>query len=140
VYNPPVYSVSSSELAGFLAIPNGPFTVFAPTNEAFDSLPNILSQCLRAPGSGDFHASNGVIHAIPKVLSPPSVSIADLFALCQKTVQKAPEGIVGQAASSPSYTGVTAVFGTVQVLRCGGLSTIWVLVLLLSETSRHRLR
>lgn len=41
-----VAALSAAELADVLSAPNGPFTVFAPTNEAFEALPSGLVDCL----------------------------------------------------------------------------------------------
>jgi len=41
-----VTALQAAELVGALASPNGPFTVFAPTDEAFDNLPDDLVGCL----------------------------------------------------------------------------------------------
>jgi transforming growth factor-beta-induced protein len=43
----------ASELRGLLSEPNGPFTVFVPTNEAVDALPESLTSCLLGGGSGE---------------------------------------------------------------------------------------
>merc|ERR1711966_221948 len=41
-----VTALKAADLVGALASPNGPFTVFAPTDEAFDNLPDDLVGCL----------------------------------------------------------------------------------------------
>jgi len=41
-----VTALQAADLVGALASPNGPFTVFAPTDEAFDNLPDDLVGCL----------------------------------------------------------------------------------------------
>ena len=44
-----VAALGAADLVGPLSDPNGPFTVFAPTDEAFDALPNGLVECLLEP-------------------------------------------------------------------------------------------
>merc|ERR1712238_392939 len=41
-----VAALSATNLVGAISSPAGPFTVFAPTDEAFDALPNGLVECL----------------------------------------------------------------------------------------------
>jgi len=41
-----VAALSATDLVSALSLPAGPFTVFAPTDEAFDALPNGLVECL----------------------------------------------------------------------------------------------
>eukprot|EP00751_Fragilariopsis_kerguelensis_P017007 CAMPEP_0170849688 /NCGR_PEP_ID=MMETSP0734-20130129/10165_1 /TAXON_ID=186038 /ORGANISM="Fragilariopsis kerguelensis, Strain L26-C5" /LENGTH=264 /DNA_ID=CAMNT_0011219421 /DNA_START=62 /DNA_END=852 /DNA_ORIENTATION=+ len=41
-----VAALSATDLVGALSSPAGPFTVFAPTDDAFDALPNGLVSCL----------------------------------------------------------------------------------------------
>ena len=41
-----VAALGAADLVDALSDPNGPFTVFAPTDEAFDTLPNGLVECL----------------------------------------------------------------------------------------------
>mmetsp|Transcript_12504 Transcript_12504/g.14025 ORF Transcript_12504/g.14025 Transcript_12504/m.14025 type:complete len:750 (-) Transcript_12504:62-2311(-) len=41
-----VAALSATDLVGALSEPNGPFTVFAPTDDAFEALPNGLVDCL----------------------------------------------------------------------------------------------
>merc|ERR1711865_218374 len=41
-----VTALQAADLVGALASPNGPYTVFAPTDEAFDNLPDDLVGCL----------------------------------------------------------------------------------------------
>jgi len=45
-FNTLVTALKAADLVGALASPNGPFTVFAPTDEAFDNLPDDLVGCL----------------------------------------------------------------------------------------------
>jgi uncharacterized surface protein with fasciclin (FAS1) repeats len=68
----------------------GPFTVFAPTNEAFAALPAGLVDKLLLPENKDLLvkgatvtatdiiASNGVIHVIDAVILPPDVDVSAL--------------------------------------------------------------
>merc|ERR1719215_842926 len=48
-FNTLVAALSATDLVGALSEPNGPFTVFAPTDEAFDALPDGLVTCLLEP-------------------------------------------------------------------------------------------
>merc|ERR1712238_149037 len=41
-----VAALSATDLVGALSAPKGPFTVFAPTDDAFNALPNGLVNCL----------------------------------------------------------------------------------------------
>ena len=45
--------LDASELTEILSSPNGPFTVFVPTNQAADALPESLTSCLLGSGSGE---------------------------------------------------------------------------------------
>merc|ERR1719491_1558035 len=46
VFSTLVAALSATDLVGALSAPQGPFTVFAPTDEAFTALPNGLVSCL----------------------------------------------------------------------------------------------
>jgi len=135
-FNTLVTALTTAGLVGALSEPNGPFTVFAPTDKAFAALPAGLVECLLLPESKDvltyillYHvvdgcvyscnlsdgqvvttlngedvvvdrnyygleintscvitanilATNGVIHAIDKVLVPPSVDVGAFLASC----------------------------------------------------------
>merc|ERR1711865_1263148 len=41
-----VAALSATDLVGAVSSPAGPFTVFAPTDDAFEALPNGLVECL----------------------------------------------------------------------------------------------
>lgn len=48
-FNTLVAALDAADLVGALAEPNGPFTVFAPTDDAFSALPDGLVDCLLEP-------------------------------------------------------------------------------------------
>merc|ERR1712166_640538 len=52
------------DLVDALSEPNGPFTVFAPTDEAFDALPNGLVECLLEPENKDSLAAILTYHVV----------------------------------------------------------------------------
>ncbi|OEU10806.1 beta-Ig-H3/fasciclin, partial [Fragilariopsis cylindrus CCMP1102] len=63
-----VTALGAANLVGALAGPNGPFTVFAPTDDAFASLPDGLVTCLlQEENKGElsslllYHVVNGVV-------------------------------------------------------------------------------
>uniref|UniRef100_A0A7S4EQH9 FAS1 domain-containing protein n=1 Tax=Pseudo-nitzschia australis TaxID=44445 RepID=A0A7S4EQH9_9STRA len=139
-----VAALSQADLVGALSSPNGPYTVFAPTDRAFISLPDGLVDCLvldknkevltdillyhvvegKAFSSdlvdgmeiatllgeelsvdlsqngvriydsnviaADINASNGVIHAIDKVLVPPSIDVIAFLKTCPSRVDPKP--------------------------------------------------
>jgi len=65
-----VTALGAADLVGALSEPDGPFTVFAPTDEAFASLPDGLLSCLLEPDNKDTLADILKYHVLSgKVLS-----------------------------------------------------------------------
>jgi len=63
-------ALSAADLTEALSNPNGPLTVFAPSDDAFSSLPTGLVECLLKPENKDALASILLYHAVAgKVLS-----------------------------------------------------------------------
>ncbi|OEU06360.1 Fasciclin-domain-containing protein, partial [Fragilariopsis cylindrus CCMP1102] len=59
-----VAALGAADLVDALSEPNGPFTVFAPTDEAFDALPNGLVECLLEPENKDSLAAILTYHVV----------------------------------------------------------------------------
>jgi len=65
-----VAALGATDLVDALSEPNGPFTVFAPTDDAFDALPNGLVECLLEPENKDSLSAILTYHVVSgKVLS-----------------------------------------------------------------------
>jgi uncharacterized surface protein with fasciclin (FAS1) repeats len=64
VFNTLVAALSAADLVGALSDPNGPFTVFAPTDEAFAALPEELVTCLLEPENKESLAAILTYHVV----------------------------------------------------------------------------
>jgi len=67
-FNTLATALTAAELVGALSAPNGPYTVFAPTDDAFAALPSGLVECLVKPENKDpltyillYHVVNGQV-------------------------------------------------------------------------------
>ena len=59
-----VAALSAADLVGALSEPEGPFTVFAPTDDAFDALPEGLVECLVQPANADVLSAILLFHVV----------------------------------------------------------------------------
>jgi len=64
-----VTALDTADLVNALSAPAGPFTVFAPTDEAFTSLPNDMVSCLLKPNNKDILADILKYHVVEGEIS-----------------------------------------------------------------------
>jgi len=64
IFSTLVAALGAADLVGALSEPNGPYTVFAPTDDAFDALPDGLIECLLKPDYVDILSSVLLYHVV----------------------------------------------------------------------------
>merc|ERR1712238_620981 len=94
-----VAALSATDLVGALSAPKGPFTVFAPTDDAFDALPKGLVSCLleekNLPILSDillYHVASG--KALSSSLSNNQRISTLLGGRAQLVVDTSPNGVI----------------------------------------------
>merc|ERR1712157_344750 len=63
-FNTLVAALTAADLVGALSAPNGPYTVFAPTDDAFAALPSGLVECLLQPENRNVLSSILLYHVV----------------------------------------------------------------------------
>ena len=94
----------------------GPFTVFAPTNAAFEALPAGLLQKLLLPENKEILTKILTYHVVPSKVMAADVAAGDVTTLDGSTFAITTEGGVKVNASNVTATDVAASNGVIHVI------------------------
>lgn len=116
-----VAALGAADLVDALSAPNGPFTVFAPTDDAFDALPDGLVNCLLEPDNADALTAILTYH----VVSGTVLSTDLMDGMTAETLQTESisfdlsDGVVLNGATEVITPDVTASNGVIHVIDSG---------------------
>ena len=94
----------------------GPFTVFAPTNAAFEALPEGLLEKLLLPENKEVLTKILTYHVVPSKVMAADVAAGDVATLEDSTFAITTEGGVKVNASNVTATDVAASNGVIHVI------------------------
>lgn len=110
-----VAAVTAADLAGTLS-GEGPFTVFAPTDDAFDALPEGLLDALLLPENKDALVSILTYHVLPAEVMAADVTAGDVATVEGSTIAITTDGGVKVNDANVTATDVEASNGVIHVI------------------------
>ena len=110
-----VAAVTAADLAGTFS-GEGPFTVFAPTNAAFDALPAGVLDALLLPENKDTLVKILTYHVVPGTVMAADITAGDVATVEGKTVTLATEGGVTVNGAKVLQADVVGSNGVIHVI------------------------